>query len=164
MREKPKTGECYRHFKGNVYRIITIAKHTETMEEMVIYTRADIEDVSYARPLDMFLSEVDADKYPDVKDKYRFTLVTDDKERSAEEDDFVLDPLLEAFLDADSYEEKVDCFLAMRNKADEFMLRTVAISLDFELSKDDVEEQYEELLSALRTMKRFECNRLRPNK
>lgn len=72
-----------------------------------------------------------------------------------------LDPLLEAFLDADSYEEKLERFYDMRDAADSRMLSNVAMSLDIELSKEDVEEQYEEILYCLRTMEKFECNRLR---
>ena len=78
MRDLPKPGQVYRHFKGNIYRIITLATHSETGETLVIYKRDDAEEKSYARPLDMFLSEVDHKKYPDVRDKYRFTLCSED--------------------------------------------------------------------------------------
>ena len=67
-----KTGKTYRHFKGNRYLVLCIAMHTETNEDMVIYQ--DISDASkiYARPLDMFQSKVEKDKYPDVTQIYRF--------------------------------------------------------------------------------------------
>lgn len=68
-------GQKYRHFKGNVYEIIDVAAHTETLEELVIYKS---EDKVWARPIDMFLSEVDHKKYPDVKQKYRFELIDND--------------------------------------------------------------------------------------
>lgn len=158
MREDPKPQQVYRHFKGDLYRIITIACHSETGERMVVYTRNDIEDIAYARPLGMFMSEVDKVKYPYVKERYRFTLVSDEEEEAGEPG---IDPMLERFLDADSYEEKLAIFSDMRFKVDEKMLSTIAMSLDVELSKEDVDDQYKEIMWCLKTMEKFECNRLR---
>lgn len=67
-------GKKYRHFKGFIIEVITIAKNTETLEDMVVYNHdGDI----WVRPYDMFISKVDKEKYPDVKQEYRFELLDD---------------------------------------------------------------------------------------
>lgn len=78
MKREVKTNTIYRHFKGSRAIVLTLCKHSETMEDMVVYacigngSNSNHKDGIYVRPLEMFLSEVDHDKYPDVKQKYRF--------------------------------------------------------------------------------------------
>ncbi len=73
MREIKIKG-VYRHFKGDYYLVEDIATHSETKEEYIVYRKLYDDNSLWIRPLEMFLSEVDHEKYPNVKQKYRFEL------------------------------------------------------------------------------------------
>lgn len=73
MRELKIKG-IYKHFKGNYYIVEDMAYDCETKEKVVVYRQLYGDNRLWIRPLDMFLSEVDHDKYPDVVQKYRFEL------------------------------------------------------------------------------------------
>lgn len=196
MNQIPQAGEIYQHFKGKLYRIVALATHTETGEQLVIYQALYGEFQVFARPLSMFLEKVDAKKYPDAAGKDRFMRIpmaeaaavpqpvpapsenpveprpaampsenpVEPRPAAASSESPVEpqpDPGLLAFLDADSYEEKLEVFASLEGKVDLHMLNAIAASLDLELSKGSLEEQYDTLKSCLMTLERYECNRLR---
>lgn len=196
MNQIPQAGEIYQHFKGKLYRIVALATHTETGEQLVIYQALYGEFQVFARPLSMFLEKVDAKKYPDAAGKDRFMRIpmaeaaavsrpvaapsenpvelrpvampsenpVELRPAAASSESPVEpqpDPGLLAFLDADSYEEKLEVFASLEGKVDLHMLNAIAASLDLELSEGSLEEQYDTLKSCLMTLERYECNRLR---
>ena len=78
-RQIPITGEVFKHFKGNCYKILAVGHHSETKEKLVVYfdlsgKNSTITDPCI-RPLEMFMSEVDHEKYPNATQKYRFEKV-----------------------------------------------------------------------------------------
>lgn len=64
----------YKHFKGDYYLVVDIGTYSETLEKCVIYRKLYGDGSLWIRPLDDFLGEVDHEKYPDVKQKYKFEL------------------------------------------------------------------------------------------
>ena len=72
MERKIKIGKTYKHFKGNLYKVLDIANDSESDKKIVIYEALYGDHTHWARPYDMFNSFVDRVKYPNVEQKYRF--------------------------------------------------------------------------------------------
>lgn len=183
-------GTLMKHFKGMLYQIVSIAIHSETREEYVVYQALYGDFKTYIRPLDMFLSEVDHEKYPDVTQKYRFEVYMPEKtvEKSTSsvpvEESSELDAMLQEihlqhsiktkesesvdthqalldFLDARSHQDKLEQLDLMKKHVDSHIVNSMAISMDIVLATDTVEEQLEEIRNCLLMHIRFEDRRLR---
>ena len=174
MDRTPRPGEIYRHFKNKIYQVICIAQHSETGELLVVYQAMYDEFKIYARPLDMFLSEVEHEKYPEIRQKYRFEKINAGSESA------LLQPAdeynenstqkasrsensekLSEFLDAGTYREKLIILESMRMCMNEALIDSIAISLDLSIRPGTVEEEYGQIVAGLKTLIRFEDTRLR---
>ncbi|MDE5965777.1 MAG: DUF1653 domain-containing protein [Lachnospiraceae bacterium] len=237
-RQTPRAGEFYKHFKGNLYQIVAVAKDADSMESRVVYQALYGTFQIYDRPLENFMSRVDKKKYPKASQEYRFEQVIleeDEKGRSivpvrttitpiydegeipiisAEnypsienqrkeiegtkrlnlenhvrgalenhmgeadkndiryvddegnafhsrpltEDEVIsgVDPRLIAFLDAETYSEKLEIFNHMREGITEKVISDIVAVLDISPTNGSVEEQYESVRRDLQTFAKFE--------
>lgn len=224
MRDNPKPYEIYRHFKGNTYQILAIAKDSENGHLIVVYQALYGSYEIYARDLVQFMSPVDRIKYPEAEAQYRFTKVdsaqptvndknghsysqsdtktdtgnsdsrsnskantvhsegrsdvkinaeyqsnqSDEKTNTGHQDDqsdikvdadYQMDPQVEAFLDADSYEEKLNILAGLHRRITDDMLQIMALTMDIELNPGSTQERYDELKNCLLTRDKFEADR-----
>lgn len=187
----PQGGELYRHFKDKLYQVITVAKHSETGEILVVYQALYGDFAVYARPLAMFTSEVDHKKYPGVTQRYRFEKVEreglvkptaeqrQEKQASAEtaastqvnasmeqknsgvEKEGGVNPKLMEFLDTEDFEEKYNILVSMRDCITDRLINDMAVVLDVVIPEGDLDDRYEALKTCVRTRQRYETTRLR---
>lgn len=187
----PQSGELYRHFKDKLYQVITVAKHSETGEILVVYQALYGDFAVYARPLAMFTSEVDHKKYPGVTQRYRFEKVEreqlakptaeqrQEKQASAEtaastqvnasmeqknsgvEKEGGVNPKLMEFLDTEDFEEKYNILVSMRDCITDRLINDMAVVLDVVIPEGDLDDRYEALKTCVRTRQRYETTRLR---
>lgn len=212
-RNKPKPFQRYRHFKGNEYQVICIAKDADTGEDVVVYQALYGDYAVYTRLLSQFLSEVDREKYPNAAQKYRFQEIAEqpmdvlqqrtdapsglqqtevlrestrqismpqderqgvsqspfsrDKGQStrkleiAEPRPGEADPALLAFLDADTMEEKSDVLVSIRHRITNRLIDDFAVTLDVVIPEGSVDVRYQQLLSSIRMVQKYEIERPR---
>lgn len=233
----PRPQEIYKHFKGNLYQVVTVAEHTETGKLLVVYQAMYGDFKTYARELEMFTSRVDREKYPDAAQEFRFELQGPDSGRqiresgpaggtgkweepkdspekaerpasgtggrqepaggdekaersgrsqgsaagimaaadtggaqkdssvsgggtSAAQESSGLDPMVEQFLDADSYEEKLNLLAGLHHRITQDMVTTMAVASDIEVEDGELEDRYQQLKNCLLTLEKYECKRL----
>lgn len=212
----PRPQEIYKHFKGNLYQVVTVAEHTETGKLLVVYQAMYGDFKTYARELEMFTSRVDREKYPDAAQEFRFELQGPDSGRQiresgpagvtgkreapkgslekaesqtsgtgglqkpaggaekaeqkaslvsggstpAAQESSGLDPMVEQFLDADSYEEKLNLLAGLHHRITQDMVTTMAVASDIEVEDGELEDRYQQLKNCLLTLEKYECKRL----
>ncbi|MBD5156078.1 MAG: DUF1653 domain-containing protein [Butyrivibrio sp.] len=182
-------GDKFRHFKNKLYQIVAVAYHSETREKMVVYQALYGDYSVYVRPYDMFMSEVDREKYPDAAQKYRFEKVepetayvehtkqtvmpkqSEERESGTEAADGEpkegldlqegVNPYLLEFFDRDGCKEKMEYLNSIRSKVDDKLISDIAVSMDFTVGEGTVDERLNSLLYCLQMKARFECGRLR---
>lgn len=188
-------GGFYKHFKNKLYQVKCVAYHSETKEKMVVYQAMYGEYAVYVRPYDMFMSEVDHIKYPDVAQKYRFeqvnplnmqeisdnsqtvrvnsdnnideayTLKEDSVDNSlaqSEQQVAAGDSVLDKFLDARGYEEKLDVLIRYKSKFTNPMIDIMAESLEIVVPEGELSGRIDSLRKVLQAHTKYEGSHLRP--
>lgn len=241
MRDIPRAGEFYKHFKGKLYQIVAVAKDADTLDSRVVYQALYDTFQIYDRPMVDFMSKVDKEKYPDAAQEYRFELVELEEEeggrsiipvkttitqiydeadipvismedyaaienqrkeieaekrmhlanhvkgalenhagkadpndiryvdeagnafhtRPLTEEEVIagVNPKLIAFLDADSYTEKLEIFNHMHEDITEKILNDITAVLDISPIDGSLDEQYMSVKRDLETLAKFERNK-----
>lgn len=179
-------GEFYRHFKNKLYQIITVATHSETGEPMVVYQALYGDFRTYVRPLEMFLSEVDHGKYPEVEQRYRFEQVSFPEAGDAEPAGFggsasslredpdrgtpvapeaaapqSPHPGLLRFLEAVTYEERMACLKELEKTAGQTELDSIYLVLDMKPQAGTIPEQLGGIRRYLNMQKHYDGGHLR---
>ncbi len=205
-------GGFYRHFKNKLYQVKAVAYHSETREKMVVYQALYGDYATYVRPYDMFMSEVDHEKYPDIFQKYRFEQVqiehkegvqsqsvqskdmaqdmkhqaaasvqnipkqentseshtmnpiNTEKQQPVSVADEQVDDRLMQFLDAESYQEKLNVLTGLRAKLDDKLIDAMAVAMDIEVEEGPLDKRYASLRSCIQTHLKFEGDRTRFNR
>ena len=183
-RPKPAPQELYRHFKGRLYQIVTLAVHSETGEDLVVYQALYGSFRVYARPLSMFMSKVDRTKYPNVAQEWRFEKVqkktmevlkefkeeappeektenrpaASSRQASAAEQnaDSSLPSLLLEFLDSRRASDRLKLLSQMHRTLTDEMVDTMAVALDIEVKAGELEDRYNELKYCLQMRDKYE--------
>ena len=136
-------GGKYEHYKGKPYRVLAVARHSETLEEMVVYQALYGEKEVYVRPLQMFVEKVNGVD--------RFSLIESiEEEKQA---------LIVTFLDYKLASEKINFLQAKKDVIDGNFINLAAQCLDFTETKTELDDRFYDLIKYLRTLEKYEGGR-----
>lgn len=167
MERRVEVGQVYRHFKGNSYEIIALAINADNREDVVVYKALYGEGKIFVRSYKEFVSLVDRKKYPDVEQTYRFELLDnqDNKEADLHDEQIVIqdenqevDPGLLAFLETNSFQEKLHILRRMELDMNDRLIDAMAASLDVIIPDGDIQVRINALKNCLATFDRFDCS------
>jgi hypothetical protein len=167
MERDLRPGDFYRHFKDKLYQILAVAIHSETREDMVVYQALYGTYKVYVRPYDMFVSEVDHEKYPDVKQKYRFEKVMIEAVPQPKESVLPQEETREtnknllAFLDARTYHEKLEVLYDRKDEFSPEELLAICEILEIGRIDSEPEEKYYAIKRHLELQNKYDGARLR---
>lgn len=174
-----RPGEFYRHFKNKLYQIVAVAKHSETGESMVVYQALYGDYGVYVRPYDMFTSEVDHEKYPEVTQQWRFERVEPERnaagmaagcgqaaagngqDSSRYYADRTSDPAFLQFLDTEDFDLRMECLKALEERVTQQELDSIYLVLDMKPEQGSLQEQLYAVRRFLTMQKRYDGSRLR---
>ena len=125
--------------------------------ELVSGSQAAEETISRLQAVEETISGLQAVEEP-VKESNEGSGGTENAEEMQQ---LNIDPLVMEFLEADTYEQRLNILAALRSRITDEMINTMAMAVDLEIKEGDVEERYEELRNCLLTFEKYECNRLR---
>lgn len=174
-RQKPVSGEFYRHFKGGLYQIKMLAKDCETQREVVVYQAMYEPFGCWVRDLEEFMEKVDSEKYPEASQEYRFE-TADLKEHQRKEKgtadvaewygqsqktgelsgEEIANRGLLRFLDAETFKEKKQIFIGLKQYMDKRMLSNIAVALDIVLEEGSTDEQFDSIMHCMEAFERYE--------
>ncbi len=181
-RHKPIPGTFYRHFKGNIYQIKTIAQDSDNCNEVVVYQAMYPPYGCWVRKLEEFMSVVDRTaeemkNYPNPNQKYRFEQIEYRKSQVEKKENPIVEiqenkrpetniinnsqDLLMLFLDEDNNKIKCEILKKYRKMIDRRILDSIAVSMDVVTAGKNIEEDTDYIIKCLETYEKYDGGRLR---
>lgn len=180
-RTMPGPGELYTDQEGNLYQVICVAEYIDTEEKMVVYQALHGAFACLIRPLGMFMRKMELQKSSenlpkqqpvpekkapeaDAEKPQREPVRFQPKEKTSEyqqPEEEQANPVLMAFLDADTMEEKYKLIKSLQYSITDRLIDDFAVTLDIVIPDGRLDDRYQQLLSSVRTMQKFEFTRFR---
>lgn len=180
-RTMPGPGELYTDQEGNLFQVICVAENIDTEEKMVVYQALHGAFACLIRPLGMFMRKMELQKFSenlpkrqpvpekkapetDAEKPRRESVRFQPKEKTNEyqqPEEEQADPALMAFLDADTMEKKYKLIKSLQYSITDRLIDDFAVTLDIVIPDGRLDDRYQQLLSSVRTMQKFETTRFR---